>query len=43
MIQMQTFIKKWVPELAKLATSFIHEPYLMTPLDKQFANFELGS
>lgn len=36
------FIKKWVPELAKLSTGFIHEPYLMTPLDQQFANFELG-
>lgn len=38
-----TFIKKWVPELAKLSTTFIHEPYLMTPLDQQFANFELGN
>ena len=37
-----TFIKKWVPELAHLPTSFIHEPYLMTPLDQQFNNFELG-
>lgn len=37
-----TFIKKWVPELAKLPTGFIHEPYLMTPLDEQFNNFELG-
>jgi deoxyribodipyrimidine photo-lyase len=37
-----TFIKKWVPELAELSTPFIHEPYLMTPLDQQFANFELG-
>jgi deoxyribodipyrimidine photo-lyase len=37
-----TFIKKWVPELAKLETAFIHEPYLMTPLDQQFNNFELG-
>jgi deoxyribodipyrimidine photo-lyase len=37
-----TFIKKWVPELAKLSTPFIHEPYLMTPLDQQFNNFELG-
>ena len=37
-----TFIKKWVPELAKLPTPFIHEPYLMTPLDQQFNNFELG-
>lgn len=38
-----TFIKKWVPELAKLSTAFIHEPYLMTPLDQQFADFELGN
>jgi deoxyribodipyrimidine photo-lyase len=37
-----TFIKKWVPELSKLPTGFIHEPYLMTPLDEQFNNFELG-
>jgi len=37
-----TFIKKWVPELATLPTAFIHEPYLMTPLDEQFNNFKLG-
>jgi deoxyribodipyrimidine photo-lyase len=37
-----SFIKKWVPELTHLATPFIHEPYLMTPLDQQFNNFELG-
>ncbi|WP_299056527.1 cryptochrome/deoxyribodipyrimidine photo-lyase family protein [uncultured Polaribacter sp.] len=36
------FIKKWCPELAHLPISFIHEPYLMTPLDQQFNNFELG-
>lgn len=36
------FIKKWVPELASLPTPFIHEPYLMTPLDQQFNNFEIG-
>jgi deoxyribodipyrimidine photo-lyase len=36
------FIKKWVPELASLATPFIHEPYLMTPLDEQFNGFKLG-
>lgn len=36
------FIKKWVPELAKLPLGFIHEPYLMTPLDEQFNNFKLG-
>tara|TARA_B110000091_G_C13782277_1_gene461745 strand:- start:398 stop:1891 length:1494 start_codon:yes stop_codon:yes gene_type:complete len=36
------FIKKWCPELANLPINFIHEPYLMTPLDMQFNNFELG-
>lgn len=36
------FIKKWVPELAKLDTPFAHEPYLMTPLDQEFNNFHLG-
>ncbi|APZ44860.1 deoxyribodipyrimidine photolyase [Polaribacter reichenbachii] len=37
-----TFIKKWVPELANLPLAFIHEPYLMTPMDEQFNNFKLG-
>ena len=36
------FIKKWLPQLAKLPTPFIHEPYLMTDLDQQFNNFTLG-
>jgi len=36
------FIKKWCPELAELPLAFIHEPYLMTELDQQFANFILG-
>lgn len=36
------FIKKWVPELAHLPIPFIHEPYLMTPLDQQFNNCVLG-
>ena len=36
------FIKKWVPELAHLDTHFIHEPYLMTPLEQQLYNFKLG-
>ncbi len=37
-----TFIKKWVPELANLDTPFIHEPYLMTEMEKTFYNFKLG-
>ncbi|WP_088323568.1 cryptochrome/deoxyribodipyrimidine photo-lyase family protein [Polaribacter tangerinus] len=37
-----TFIKKWCPELANLPLPFVHEPYLMTPLDEQFCNFKLG-
>ena len=36
------FIKKWVPELAHLDILFIHEPYLMTPMESAFYNFELG-
>jgi deoxyribodipyrimidine photo-lyase len=36
------FIKKWCPELANLPINSIHEPSLMTPLDMQFNNFELG-
>ena len=36
------FIKKWCPELANLPVCFIHEPYLMTALDMQFSDFELG-
>lgn len=36
------FIKEWVPELAGLPTAFIHQPFLMTPLDEQFNNFKLG-
>ncbi|NRA93543.1 MAG: deoxyribodipyrimidine photolyase, partial [Psychroserpens sp.] len=37
-----TFIKKWVPELRDLDTAFAHEPYLMTPMEQQLYNFELG-
>ena len=37
-----TFIKKWVPELRDLDTAFAHEPYLMTPMEQQLYNLELG-
>lgn len=36
------FIKIWVPELAHLDLTFIHEPYLMTPLETELYNFKLG-
>ncbi|MFD0993583.1 cryptochrome/deoxyribodipyrimidine photo-lyase family protein [Tenacibaculum geojense] len=36
------FIKKWVPELAHLPVPFIHEPYLLTPLEQQFNNCIIG-
>ncbi|WP_417237652.1 deoxyribodipyrimidine photo-lyase/cryptochrome family protein [Bizionia sp.] len=36
------FIKHWVPELRGLDLPFVHEPYLMTTLDQQFNNFQLG-
>ena len=36
------FIKKWVPELANLDTPFVHEPYLMTPLEQHLNNCVLG-
>lgn len=37
------FIKKWVPELARLDIPFIHEPYLMTELEQGLYNFKLGT
>ncbi|MFD2568141.1 cryptochrome/deoxyribodipyrimidine photo-lyase family protein [Pseudotenacibaculum haliotis] len=36
------FIKKWVPELAKLEAHFAHQPYLMSPMEQQFNDFHLG-
>ena len=36
------FIKKWVPELSDLDLPFIHEPFLMTPLEEQLYDFKLG-
>ena len=36
------FIKKWVPELGPLSPPFIHEPWLLTPMEQELVTFKLG-
>ncbi len=36
------FIKQWIPELAHVPTNYIHEPYLVPPLEQQFLGFAIG-
>lgn len=36
------FIKKWIPELAEVPVTLIHEPWKMNPIEQQFYNCEIG-
>jgi deoxyribodipyrimidine photo-lyase len=36
------FIKQWIPELAEVPISLLHEPWKMNPIEQQFYNCEIG-
>jgi deoxyribodipyrimidine photo-lyase len=37
------FIRKWMPELSKIPTEFIHEPWKLTPIEQMLYDFEIGT
>mgnify|MGYP000358431456 FL=1 len=36
------YIKKWIPELKKLPTKFIHEPWMADAKTLEYCNIKLG-
>ncbi|GJM42707.1 MAG: hypothetical protein DHS20C20_29890 [Ardenticatenaceae bacterium] len=37
------YIRRWLPELAKVPNDFIHEPWKMPPLAQSAANCQIGA
>ncbi|MFN3706556.1 MAG: FAD-binding domain-containing protein, partial [Thermoflexales bacterium] len=36
------YIRRWLPELARVPNEFIHEPWRMTPMDQLRSNCQIG-